>query len=175
MSFRTCLLSLLLATTGACQTGREGQRPEPIEAEEETFGEPILETESIEGEEVQTLPAEQVTAASGRPCGWSSLWSKPDDPNPLLAGVGGVEMPTKVADSPIRLPVDPSRSGQEIVVEIVIGSDGRVREATILRSAEPRWAEAEEIILNAVRQWRYEPPRFEDTPISVCSTVFVGL
>ena len=142
---------------------------------EDAFEEPILETDFIEGDQVQTLSSDPVAASAGRPCAWSSLWSRPQEPNPLLAGVGGVEMPSKVANSEIRLPIDPSRSGQEIVVEIVIGADGAVREATILRSPEPRWAEAEETVLTAVKQWRYEPPRFDGTPVSVCSTIFVRL
>ena len=167
----------LLATTTSCQLRRDrpaGDEPTQ-ESTEGAFEEPVLETDFIEGEQVQTLPSEPVASAAGRPCDWSSLWSKPDEPNPLLAGGGGVEMPSRVADSEIQLPIDPSRSGQEIVVEIVIGADGAVREATILRSAKPRWAEAEETVLTAVKQWRYEPPRFEGTPVSVCSTIFVRL
>jgi TonB family protein len=177
MSRRGCFpLVLLIALASSCQPRGESGPPERDESvREEAREEPILETESIEGEEVQTLPTERIGKPAGRPCAWSSLWSRPDEPNPLLAGVGGVAMPTKIGDAPIQLPVDPSRSGQQIVVEIVIDSSGRVPEATILRSAQPRWAEAEDIILAAVRQWRYEPPRFEGTPISVCSTVFVGL
>ncbi len=172
---RVSILILILATASSCETRRDGPREAgPTEESlEDSFEEPILETDFIEGEQVQTLPTGPVAAATGRPCAWSSLWSKPDEPNPLLAGVGGVGMPSKVADSEIQLPIDPSRSGQELVVEIVIGADGAVREATILRAPEPRWAAAEETVLTAVRQWRYEPPRFEGTPVSVCSTIFV--
>ena len=171
------ILILFLAAASSCQTRRNGPLgDEPTEESlEHAFEEPILETDFIEGEQVQTLPSGPVTAAPGRPCAWSSLWSKPAEPNPLLAGVGGVEMPSKVADSEIQLPIDSSRSGQEIVVEIVIGADGVVREASILRSLEPRWAEAEETVLSAVRQWRYKPPLFDGTSVSVCSTIFVRL
>jgi TonB family protein len=172
------LLTLLLATTTtSCQLRRDrppGNEPTQ-ESMEDALEELILETDFIEGEQVQTLPSDPVAATAGRPCAWSSLWSRPQEPNPLLAGVGGVEMPSKVADAEIRLPIDPSRGGEEIVVKIVIGADGAVREATILRSPKSQWAEAEGTVLTAVKQWRYEPPRFEGTPVSVCSTIFVRL
>ena len=58
--------------------------------------------------------------------------------------------------------------------EIVITPDGNVMEATIVRSLEPRWAAAEEALLDAARQWKYEPPRLGKTPISVCTTLVVA-
>lgn len=109
------------------------------------------------------------------PCGWSSAWQKAAVPNPMLAGVGGVAMPEKTEDAPVNLPVrEPSPPG-EIVAEIVIAPDGRVVEATIVSAPEPRWPEAENALLSAVRRWRYAPVELDGTPISVCSTIVMGL
>lgn len=158
----------------ACRPASDETR-RPGRTEKPAPGEEPLETATIGNDEVQTLPVERRgRSASGRPCAWSSAWQKDDVPNPLLAGVGGVPMPVKVADADILVRGD--RPGtSEIVAEIIIGPEGNVLEATIVRSAEPRWPEAEEAILEAVRQWKYEPMSLDGTPISVCSTLMLTL
>ena len=148
------------------------------------IGEEPLETATIGSEQVQTIPEELVaapialgdTASAGeasRACRWSSAWGKPNIPNPLLAGVGGIPMPTRTHDVDVQFPVDHIERMGKMVAEIVITPDGDVMEATIVRSLEPRWAAAEEALLDAARQWKYEPPRLGKTPISVCTTLVV--
>ena len=146
-------------------------------------GEEPLETAPIGGEEVQTIPEEPAAASTepmvtasaeaSRACKWSSAWVKPNIPNPLLAGVGGIPMPTRIHDVDVQFPVDGIERAGQMVAEIVIAPGGNVMEATIVRSLEPRWAAAEEALLNAARQWKYEPPRLGNTPISVCTTLVV--
>ena len=150
-------------------------RPSPPVAKVAPGDEP-LETASVGVDEVQMVPTEKLpTSTAGRPCGWSSAWRNDSVPNPLLAGVGGVPMPHKTSDAPVNIPVRESSPTGELVAEIVIDPEGRVIEATILRSLTPRWAEAEDALLAAARQWRYEPPELDGTPISVCSTILMQL
>lgn len=82
-------------------------------------------------------------------------------------------MPVRTHVVDPQFPVDRVERTGKMVAEIVITPDGDVMEATILRSLEPRWAAAEEALLNAARQWKYEPPRLGKTPISVCTTLVV--
>ena len=57
----------------------------------------------------------------------------------------------------------------DVVVDCVIGPDGKVYEAKII-SGNPLLQQA---ALDAVRQWRYTRPRLNDTPISVLLMVTV--
>ena len=89
-------------------------------------------------------------------------------------------MPVKTSHTEVMIPGDrpdrpesPERpeTPSEIHAEILIGPFGAVLEATIVHASEPRWPEAEQAILAAVRQWRYEPQTLDGKPITVCSTV----
>ncbi len=80
-------------------------------------------------------------------------------------------MPIRTYDVDVQFPVSRIERTGKMIAEIVITPDGDVMEATIVRSLEPRWAAAEEALLEAARQWRYEPPRLGNTPISVCTTL----
>jgi hypothetical protein len=144
----------------------------PIENAKPAPGEEVLETASIGGEEVKTLPAERrVAPASLGPCSWSSAWQKDDVPNPHLAGVEGLPMPVKTSHTDVMIPGERPEATSEIHAEILIGPFGAVLEATIVHASEPRWPEAERAILDAVRQWRYEPQTLGGKPITVCSTL----
>ncbi len=57
-----------------------------------------------------------------------------------------------------------------VVLEAIIGTDGSVRDARILRSASPL---LEAAALEAVRRWRYEPARIGARPVSVYLSVVV--
>jgi TonB family protein len=157
---------------GACESGApQKPRVEP--------GEEPLETASLPDEEVVSLAPEKArsTPARGRPfpCSWASAWTDDAEPDPLLAGVGGVPNPEKISDAPIQIPVkDPSPEG-EMTVEVVIRSDGSVSEASVVHSTDPPWPEAERAILESVKKWRYRPPVFDGTPVSLCATLLVGL
>jgi len=84
---------------------------------------------------------------------------------------GDVTPPQKIHDvSPIYPPIAQAARAQGVViVEAVIGTDGRVQDARILRSAPL----LDEAALAAVRQWLYTPTRLNGQPVSVVMTVTV--
>ena len=171
MRFAFLLIAISLAN---CRPASDGRKPPVplIPIEKTAPGEEPLETASIGGEEVQTLPAERrVGPAPLGPCSWSSAWQKDDVPDPHLAGVGGLPMPVKTSHTDVLIPGDRPEASSEIHAEILIGPFGAVLEATIVHASEPRWPAAEQAILDAVRQWRYEPQTLDSKPITVCSTL----
>lgn len=171
MTTRFALL-MLAVSLAQCRPARE-ERPASAPVQKPAPGEEPLETASIDSGEVQTLPAERRAAAPVPlgPCSWSSAWQKDDVPNPRLAGVDGLPMPVKTSDADVMIPGDRPEQTSEIHAEIVIGPFGAVIEATIVHAPEPRWPEAEQAIIEAVRQWRYEPQTLDGKPITVCSTL----
>ena len=56
-----------------------------------------------------------------------------------------------------------------VVVEVAVAADGRVERARVVRSI----ALLDEAALDAVRQWRFEPFRFEGVPTAIVFTVTV--
>lgn len=166
------LAYVLIAIFMASCRSDERTAAAPAENTKPAPGEEVLETASIGSEEVQTLPAERrVAPAPLGPCSWSSAWQKEDVPNPHLAGVDGLAMPVKTSHTDVMIPGDRPETTSEIHAEILIGPFGAVLEATIVHASEPRWPEAEQAILDAVRQWRYEPQTLGGKPITVCSTL----
>lgn len=162
-----CLL--LVHCTPASQ-----ERPRPARTAKPAPGEEPLETASIGEEVVQTLPAERGSAPPPLgPCSWSSVWQKDDVPNARLAGVGGLPMPVRTSGKEIMIPGERPEVTSEIHAEIVIGPFGAVLEATIVHAPEPRWPEAEQAILDTVRNWRYEPQTLDGEPVTVCSTLIL--
>jgi periplasmic protein TonB len=57
-----------------------------------------------------------------------------------------------------------------VVIEITIGTDGTVREATVVHSVP----QLDQAALEAVRQWEYEPTRVNGTLVSLIMTVVVN-
>lgn len=59
-----------------------------------------------------------------------------------------------------------------IRLRFVVERDGRVTRLEVLEPllAEPPWPELQDSALEAVRQWRYEPPRCDGKPAAVCVT-----
>ncbi|MCX6546322.1 MAG: energy transducer TonB [Acidobacteria bacterium] len=100
-------------------------------------------------------PSPPVPAA---PTGPMRLWS-------------GVTPPTKIKDA---LPIYPyfatvAKVGGTVIVEAVIGPDGRVSDARILRSIPM----LDRAALDAVLQWIYTPTLFNGVPVAVIMTVTV--
>ena len=85
--------------------------------------------------------------------------------------VSGLNAPTRIHFvKPVYPPLAISAHAEgEVLVDCVIAPNGQVREARVL-SGHPLLKQAS---LDAVRQWRYTPPRLNDTPISVLLTVTV--
>jgi protein TonB len=57
-----------------------------------------------------------------------------------------------------------------VVIEAIIGTDGKVREARVLRPVPM----LDQAALDAVRQWEYEPTLLAGKPVSVIMTVTVS-
>jgi TonB family protein len=85
---------------------------------------------------------------------------------------GNIKAPTKIRD--VR-PVYPELAQQArvqgvVIIEVVIGPDGNVQDAKILRSIPL----LDEAALDAVRQWRFVPTLLNGVPIPVVMTVTVN-
>jgi protein TonB len=90
---------------------------------------------------------------------------------PVRAG-GQIRPPTKIRDVPLVYPslAQASRVEGVVIIEATIGVDGRVQNATILRSIPLLDAAA----LAAVRQWEYTPTLLNGSPVPVIITVTVA-
>jgi protein TonB len=58
----------------------------------------------------------------------------------------------------------------DVLVEAMIGADGAIREARVLRSASPLLNAA---ALEAVRRWSYRPARVGERPVATSINVVV--
>jgi protein TonB len=89
---------------------------------------------------------------------------------PIRAG-GDIKPPEKIRDvAPIYPPIaQAARAQGTVIIEAVIGVDGVVQDARVLRSAPL----LDEAALAAVRQWLYTPTRLNGQPVSVVMTVTV--
>jgi len=90
---------------------------------------------------------------------------------PVRVG-GNIATPRKIVD--VR-PVTPPEAVKAdvrgvVIVEIVIGPDGAVRDAKVLRSIPP----LNQAAIDTVRQWRYEPTLLNGMPVPVIMTVTVN-
>lgn len=92
-------------------------------------------------------------------------------PQPVPVG-GKVKAPVKVRHVPPIYPTIAQRAGVEgvVIIEAVVGTDGRVRQARVLRS-QPLLDEA---ALTAVRQWEFSPTKLNGVPVPVIMTVTVN-
>lgn len=93
-----------------------------------------------------------------------------DDVVPLRVG-GAVPAPRLLQQVEPDYPDEARRAGVAglVTLDVVIGTDGRVRQATVIRSIPALDAAA----LAAVRRWEYEPPRVNGRPEVVILTVTV--
>ena len=80
-------------------------------------------------------------------------------------------MPRKVKYvAPIYPPIAiAARREGTVVIDAIIGEDGRVKQATVLQSV----ALLDEAALTAVRQWVFTPTRLNGEPVPVVMTVTV--
>ena len=85
---------------------------------------------------------------------------------------GNVRTPTKVRDSkPVYPPIAQSARVQGVVIlEAIIGPDGNVAHARVLRSIPMLDAAA----LSAVSQWQFTPTHLDGQPVPVIMTVTVN-
>jgi len=95
---------------------------------------------------------------------------------PLLAGVGGITVPTRIESSYIH-PQYPSLAREarlegRVVLQAVICGDGTVANVTVLTCDQPSLG-FEEAAIEAVRLWRYEPALENGRPVDVFFTILV--
>ena len=82
---------------------------------------------------------------------------------------GDIRTPRKLRHVAPEYPAIARHAGIEgtVVIDAIIGEDGRVQQATI-RESKPLLDEA---ALRAVRQWEYTPTRLNGVPVAVIMTV----
>ncbi len=105
--------------------------------------------------------------------GLASVLPPPPPPPPAPVRVGGnIIAPTRVKNvDPIYPPIALSAKVTGIVIlEAIIGLDGKVSDVTVLRGA----ALLDDAAINAVRQWEYTPTLLNGVPIRVVMTVTVN-
>jgi protein TonB len=100
-----------------------------------------------------------------------------DPPTPAPAAAGpyrlsdGIERPRKSRDvKPVYpLAAMAANVGGNVFIEATIGADGKVHHARVIRSV----AILEQAALEAVRQWEYEPARFNGVAVAVTMVIVV--
>jgi protein TonB len=86
--------------------------------------------------------------------------------------VGGeIKEPKKIKDVKPVYPEDAKAAGVQgiVIIETLIGTDGAVKEAKVLRSVQM----LDQAALEAVTQWRYTPTLLNGDPVEVIMTVTV--
>ena len=91
---------------------------------------------------------------------------------PIRVG-GNIKAPTKIRDVRPVYPADAQASHTEgiVILEAIIGPEGSVTEARVMRSISPSLDQA---ALDAVRQWVFTPTLLNGAPVSVIMTVTVN-
>jgi TonB family protein len=94
-----------------------------------------------------------------------------DTTKPLRV-MGGVTEPKKIKDvKPVYPPIaETARISGVVIAEIVIDTNGDVRDARILRSIPM----LDQAALDAIRQWRYTPTTLNGVPVELVMTVTVS-
>jgi len=97
---------------------------------------------------------------------WSAV-----PPNAVRVG-GSIAAPTKIKDAKPQYPADAMRAGAEgvVIVEAVIGEDGKVRDARVIRSVPLLDDEA----VLRVKQWEFTPTVLNGKPVPVVMTATVN-
>lgn len=101
----------------------------------------------------------------------------PPPQGPLLAGVGGVTNPTRIAES--YIPPDypelarKAKIEGKVFLQAIVQRNGDIGEVSLLRCNRPGLG-FEESAIGAVEQWKYEPATQNGKPIDVFITVIVN-
>ena len=152
---------------GQTDTVAPSRAPETIAAERTAPSLPAIGTEVVGG-----LPSEfGAGAANVRNLVHPEPPPVPPARDPVPVG-GNIKNPTKILD--VR-PVYPqvaqaAKVSGRVIIQATIGADGRVTNATILKSIPL----LDQAALDAVRQWRFTPTRLNGVAIPVIMTVTVN-
>ncbi|HXT70188.1 MAG TPA: energy transducer TonB [Vicinamibacterales bacterium] len=89
---------------------------------------------------------------------------------PVRVG-GDIKEPKKIKDVKPVYPEEAQRAGVQgiVIIETVIGTDGTVQQAQVLRPVPI----LDKAALDAVMQWRYTPTLLNGEPVEVIMTVTV--
>lgn len=92
-------------------------------------------------------------------------------PQPVRVG-GNIRQPQKLKDAPGVMPEAARQAGVfgMVILEIIIGADGHVESAKVLRSIQL----LDQAAIDAVKQWVYEPTQLNGRPVPVIMTVTVN-
>lgn len=142
---------------------------------------PVEEPDGVEPEPIETPRADQFEApndvvagvVTGDPGVVPELAPPPPPaPAPLVRVGGAIRAPQKIVHVAPEYPdiARASRTTGIVILEAVIGEDGRVREVRVLRSAPL----LDEAAARAVRQWQFTPTLLNGQPVPVVMTVTVA-
>ena len=106
-----------------------------------------------------------ITAAIAAPAIYASV-----DRDQVRVG-GDIKEPKKIKDVKPVYPEAAKAAGVQgiVIIEIIIGTDGAVNEAKVLRSVP----ELDRAAIDAVMQWKYTPTLLNGEPVKVIMTVTV--
>ena len=102
-----------------------------------------------------------------------AIYAYVPQPDAQQVRVGGdIKEPKKIKDAkPVYPPLaQTAKISGIVIIEAIIGKDGSIRDAKILRGM-PMLNDA---ALEAVRQWRYTPTTLNGVPVEVVMTVTVN-
>jgi periplasmic protein TonB len=144
----------------------------PIEAPKEIKPEPAMPAvgEGVPGGVEGGVPGGVVGGVVG---GLPEAPPPPPPPPQAPVRVGGqIKPPNKIKDArPVYPPIAQSaRVSGVVIIEATIGTDGRVKDAKVLRSIPL----LDQAALDAVKQWQYSPTLLNGVPVSVIMTVTVN-
>ena len=96
--------------------------------------------------------------------------------DPVVPGVDGITLPELNQATKIKPDYpEPARIGRataQLILQAVIAESGKVAEAFVLTSSNPRLG-FEEAALEAIRQWTYQPAMRDGQPVDVMFTIRV--
>ena len=107
--------------------------------------------------------------AAGSPSGSPSPYPPPGAP--VRVG-GNIRTPQRIVDAAPVMPEVARQAGIRgvVILEIIIGVDGKVTDAKVLRSIPL----LDQAAIDAARQWRYEPTLLNNAPVPVIMTATVS-
>lgn len=148
---------------------------------EPTSGPPLVAPDKIAPEVDRPLPSISIPGVQGGgdflpgtgtiPNGGGIDPPPPQKPPAPIRPGGNVKPPDRIAYvRPDYPPIAISaRVSGSVIIEAIIGTDGLVRDAKVLRSIPL----LDDAALKAVRQWRYTPTLLNGVPVAVIMTVTV--
>jgi protein TonB len=133
---------------------------------------PIPDPTPDEPEPVREIaPEEDVQVAAPD----DAIFGVPDAPpapqeGPIRVGFGQMKEPKKLVDTKPVYPETARRARLQgvVILEIIVDKQGSVRSWKVLRPLSLGLTEA---AIEAVKQWKYEPPMYNGRPVEVLITV----